>query len=579
MPKIKKGLKRWYVRLSLRSRTMLAMAMVCMVASLTVGICVYVVQNNVLEEKMNSQLEYSANQISLNIENLFGNINNNVTLLATDASVQQFLQEPDEVSGASAQMISDIYALLVYVNSMQSELAYSYITKEGSEQVIYLGPSRARANGLYDGLKELSEENRKVLIGPIHSPLVGSQEGKYIFCVMQTIYDIYELDKRLGALCLAVNEEKISQFLGGANGQELYVVDAAGTVISHKDSARIGQASDVFGNSGTEQPEKVTAQCAIAGTDWHVVGVMSLAANSSEQRSLFLWVLCMVLITLCLCMVVSTWFVHTFTKPFDVLIRHMERIAQGDWDRQLSLDKYGNEYSKISEGFNSMSGQIRILLEEAKETSVALKDSELSALKAQINPHFLYNSLDSIHWLASINDQKDISVLSLALAKFYRICLGNAKELIPLSEEISHVSNYLTIQSIRYGDSLRSEIHVSQDNVNLLVPSMTLQPLVENAIYHGIRGMEHPGTISILVYIKDDDLFIDVDDDGRGMTAEEMDKLNTALSQGRQKDQGHGVLNVHRRIILLFGERYGLTFFTNEKGGVTARIHMPARRG
>ena len=173
-----------------------------------------------------------------------------------------------------------------------------------------------------------------------------------------------------------------------------------------------------------------------------------------------------------------------------------------------------------------------------------------------------------------MNGQEQISTMVKALADFYRICLGSAHERIRLGDEMRHASSYLTIQKIRYSDVVESFIESSPEDMALMVPSMILQPLIENAIYHGLKGGSHLGTIIIREFREEGHLFIEVRDDGRGMRDEEIEALNASLRAGERDN--HGVGNVHRRIELICGPEYGLSYAKNADGGLCAVVHLPA---
>jgi two-component system sensor histidine kinase YesM len=160
-----------------------------------------------------------------------------------------------------------------------------------------------------------------------------------------------------------------------------------------------------------------------------------------------------------------------------------------------------------------------------------------------------------------------------ALADFYRICLGSAHERIRLGDELKHASSYLTIQKIRYSDVVESRVEAVPEDMVLMVPSMLLQPLIENAIYHGLKGRTHRGTIVIREYMQRDDLFLEVRDDGRGMCEEDVESLNRSLDAGDR--DSHGVGNVHRRVKLICGPEYGLKYSKNADGGLCVTIHLP----
>jgi two-component system sensor histidine kinase YesM len=196
-------------------------------------------------------------------------------------------------------------------------------------------------------------------------------------------------------------------------------------------------------------------------------------------------------------------------------------------------------------------------------------------LQSQIQPHFLYNTLDCIHWQAKAEGNEEISVLVKALAQYYRLCLSKGKDVIRIEQEMEHVKNYLIIQNIRYDNIIECEINIDDNCRASLIPKITLQPLVENSIYHGIKVKEgKKGVIKITCQKKGDEVIITVEDNGTGMTEEQINEMNQSISQ-YDKDFGYGIQNVNKRIEILFGREYGLHYEKNNLGGVTVVIHLP----
>lgn len=189
--------------------------------------------------------------------------------------------------------------------------------------------------------------------------------------------------------------------------------------------------------------------------------------------------------------------------------------------------------------------------------------------------HFLYNTLECIHWQAIAEGNKEISTMVKALAKYYRICLSKGHDVITIREEVEHIRNYMIIQNMRYDNIIGSEIVVESQVEESLIPKLTLQPLVENSIYHGMKVKEgKTGTFYLTAYKNEDEVIIKVSDTGTGMSQEQIDEMNEQLS--RYEDSfGYGVRNVNKRIELLFGEGYGLNYQKNDLGGVTVVIHLP----
>jgi two-component system sensor histidine kinase YesM len=213
--------------------------------------------------------------------------------------------------------------------------------------------------------------------------------------------------------------------------------------------------------------------------------------------------------------------------------------------------------------FNIMIGRIRELLNAKVKEQEILKKAELKALQAQINPHFLYNTLDTIVWMAEANSTDKVIEIVRALSSFFRISLSKGKDWISIREEIEHVRSYLAIQRIRYRDILKYKIEVDDDLMDGTILKLTLQPLVENALYHGIKNKRNGGTIVVRAQRVGNDLVrLEVQDDGVGFTPHKLAQIRSSLEDDQGeitlKEGGFGLENVNKRIKLYYGKQYGL---------------------
>jgi len=224
--------------------------------------------------------------------------------------------------------------------------------------------------------------------------------------------------------------------------------------------------------------------------------------------------------------------------------------------------------------------KIRSLLQLVYVEQKNKREADIKTLQAQIKPHFLYNTLDTIRWMAEERGAIEIVQMVSALTKLFRIGLSRGREVIRLSEEIEHVKCYLFIQQVRYEDKLDYVIEVDEGCMRDLVNKLVLQPLVENAIYHGIKQKRGTGHIRVTARETGDKLILKVIDDGAGMTPEQCDRLNAALRApgSAEYDHGYGIFNVSDRIRLSHGDEYGLSYGLNENGGVTVTIAHPIIR-
>ncbi|MCB8978422.1 MAG: histidine kinase [Ardenticatenaceae bacterium] len=242
-----------------------------------------------------------------------------------------------------------------------------------------------------------------------------------------------------------------------------------------------------------------------------------------------------------------------------------------------------DEITELGISFNIMIGRIRELVNAKLREQENLKKAELRALQAQINPHFLYNTLDTIVWMAESNKTDQVVNIVRALSSFFRIALSKGKDWISLRQEIEHVSSYLAIQKMRYRDILDYRIEVEEDVMDSTILKLTLQPLVENALYHGIKTKRNGGTIVVQVKrAGEDKVLLNVQDDGVGFTPYKLVQIQESLNQDLDEEValeegGFGLRNVHKRIQLYYGKEYGLSVQSHFQGGSQVSVTIPRR--
>jgi two-component system sensor histidine kinase YesM len=257
-------------------------------------------------------------------------------------------------------------------------------------------------------------------------------------------------------------------------------------------------------------------------------------------------------------------------------------IARHDLETLVTTNNV-DEITELGMSFNIMVGKIKELLDAKIEEHENLKKAELRALQAQINPHFLYNTLDAIIWMAEAKRMDQVVELVRVLSRFFRITLSKGKDWITVREEIEHVESYLAIQKMRYRDILDYQIDVPDNVCDGQILKLTLQPLVENALYHGIKNKRSGGTIIVRGRRLDGDLLqIQIEDNGIGMTQERLTQIRALLEADAGDavigECGYGVNNVNQRIMLYYGLAYGLTIESEYMHGVSVSVVIPLQR-
>jgi two-component system sensor histidine kinase YesM len=408
---------------------------------------------------------------------------------------------------------------------------------------------------------------------------------------------------------VSIQQSKIISYLEETYNSydKIFIVDKNG-----KNIANYGEEeSDIYSSLDFEELEDNNAVCkpityqnkeylatytVMKGNEWRICALKStdsLLGNLSKLRFFILFVLG---VSFILCMTSVLILVSMLTKPLGQLVHIMDKTIKKEFHVQFDY-LYEDEVGNLAKSFNYMVREIDALVTELNVNIEALEQekenvkveqaqkrkAELRALQAQINPHFLYNTLNAITWQAADQGATDISILANSLGKFFRISLSKGREIITIQEELDHVCSYLEIQKIRYKSKLNYEVSVSEDIRKMDTIKLVLQPLVENAIYHGIKMKETPGNIKITAFKQEQDssipaIKICVEDDGLGISKEQLDVLNTGLSQVIvDSSSGYGIYNVNERLKLYYGEAYGLTLESKASEWTRATIVIPVQ--
>ncbi|MCR5301645.1 MAG: histidine kinase [Lachnospiraceae bacterium] len=271
----------------------------------------------------------------------------------------------------------------------------------------------------------------------------------------------------------------------------------------------------------------------------------------------------------------SVYLPHSFTRPITDLVHVTDRISKGDLSARSDNDS-NDEVGVLSKSMNQMIEKINELLSQITKEQIRIREAELELLQSQINPHFLYNTLDTIIWLAEGGDEKRVVDMVKSLSAFFRTSLSRGKDIITIREELVHAGSYLQIQQFRYQDILEYEIDVPADMEDLSIPKITIQPLIENALYHGIKNKRGGGKIVVSGKRNGDDIVISVSDNGIGMTPERLAEVMDGLNGTEPADNAiYGLYNVNERIKLKFGDRYGITLHSVYGSGSTCDILLP----
>ena len=400
---------------------------------------------------------------------------------------------------------------------------------------------------------------------------------KWVISIMQEVVD--KDGKNLGVVRLDIGYKTLEAYLDQLQlGKEgfTFIVDSNHDFVYHPKKAVYSSNAEMKAmapylsvkNGYVKSKQAYVSQYQIPNSGWTLIGVSSMEQLHAVQTQILWSFIGTGLFALGVCLI-GIWFVlRLWIKPLRDLQATILKVGSGHSD--LRANETGSpELVDLARQFNIMLDRIDQLMIAVKEEEQNVRKYELQALSSQINPHFLYNTLDTIVWMAEFNDSKRVVEVTKSLAKYFRLALNQGHEQISLKDEIDHVRQYLFIQKQRYGEKLQYEIKELKQYNDYKIPKLILQPLVENAIYHGIKEMNRQGRIRVSVSENDTQLIVSIYDNGRGFVASETTNA-TLVRLG-----GVGLKNVNQRLQLQFGKSYHMEIKSEENTYTEIRLYFP----
>ncbi|WP_327204763.1 sensor histidine kinase [Paenibacillus sp. DMB20] len=308
---------------------------------------------------------------------------------------------------------------------------------------------------------------------------------------------------------------------------------------------------------------------------WKIVGVAYPDEIVTTKRDLGEFLIWFLAVVLAFVVVISVFVSAKISKPIRRLEKSVKKVERGDFSSSVDVQGFV-EVERVSHRFNLMVQRIRELMQQIIREQEAKRKSELDVLQAQINPHFLYNTLNSVIRLAESGRNEEVVKTITSLSKLFRISLSKGSHIITVREELEHVRNYLIIQNIRYKNKFRFTIDAEEQVLDCLTLKLILQPLVENAIVHGLEELYGPGMIRIEARRVEGNVQIMITDNGLGMSPEKLVSVLNGCPDSK-RGSGVGVQNVQERIRLAYGQAYGLAFESEREEGTTVTVTLPVQ--
>ncbi len=550
-------------------------------AAAAVSVCCAVfasVYSNALLRDASVRSEQLISQTEFTVNSYLENMKNRLFMIHGIAKKSSSAAEFEERISALTYIQNDIYAVTVY--------------GENGEIISCTGSGGKFKQTVLKDLsfdKSFLPATENFTVSPPHVQTLFENEYPWVVTmIIKPSQPLFGGGAYIAADCLFTDIASLIDSVGvGAHGY-CFVTDKDGSIVYHpqqqllfsglktEDTSFIPTLSDGFHN---EKNKIYTVKTTDTGL-WRIIGISFTDELATERRT---QIIISVAVSFFCCAVIALFAVWIYSKivsgPVRSLIREMRRFEkEADSFSYSGGDESVTELKIISDTFGHMSAKIKELMEQVRREETALRKTELKALQAQINPHFLYNTLDSIQWMCEQGKTADAAKMVSALAKLFRISISRGRELITIGDEMRHAESYLIIQSFRYRDQFSYRFDVDPELTEFLCNKITVQPFIENAIYHGLDRTVDDGEITVSVKSAGDDILIMVKDNGIGMTKEQCDAILNNEQNSKSGIGGIGVKNVNDRLKIYFGEKYGITIESELDEGTEVKILIPKIR-
>ena len=531
-------------------------------------------------------------QINQNIDSYITYMDNIVSVISGSEDAQYYLFRGNPDGGHEKRLLEQFRIIL----KGRSDIRNIGLVCDGGNSLFNTGYSSQNPDldlSTQEWYKKAVESKGKSILTSSHVQHVIEGERPWVITMSRGISNLVGSRASKGAVFIDLNYSAISELCDqnsiGDKGY-VFIVDQDGNIVYHPQQQQLynelqTENIEAVMNAKTDtvtvgegEHEKIYTMSRSDKTGWTVVGCMNVAELlKSSRQAQRIYVICAAGLII-LSLILSRVLARNITYPIQRLRDSMKKVQTGEFpttDIEVSSE---NEIGSLTKSFNVMTHRIAELMEQNIHEQEEKRKSELKALQSQINPHFLYNTLDSIIWMAEGKKNEEVVLMTASLARLLRQSISNADELVSVGQEAEYARSYLTIQKMRYKDKLEFQIDISPAISGVKIIKLVLQPIIENAIYHGLKYKESKGFLIVRGYLEGKKAVLEVEDNGVGMDEETLSHI-FEKHKVNYHSNGVGVYNVQKRLKLYYGEEYGIVYKSRKNEGTRAVITIPMETG
>ena len=585
-----KYLMYYYKKLSITQKLLLLFSVQVIIPLTFMGIILYKNTETIIQNKCVSYTADLLKMVELRLGDFSDSLTSTTDDMLYDQNICDYLDEPKDRK-VSQKIRQACYQSLRRVCKSNGKLQkVAIVSLSGTVYQYDLNAGNIENDGKQMPLDEMFL-TAKQAGGSASWYVQPTNDGNAELYMVRMIYNVDDF-KEMGMIILQVNREKLKNVYSDLSVEFMNGIQ----ILSQNHERLIGMTQDEMTADEMEwlseqnaewnysidpKTRQMIAYMNIDKTPWQVVAKASLKELFSKEmegfRSLFVLVM---ICTVLLLFGFSLLMAMDILEPIKQLVTSIQKFEQQNVHEEIKVDRE-DELGYLSRCFNKMSSEIDNLLNRVYKEQLTRKEAELKALQAQINPHFLFNTLESINWMAQLNNVPEIRDMVTSLSDLMEASIGKGSPMIPLSKELKYIDSYLVIMKYRYGERLSYENQVDKSALHQEVPKLILQPLIENAIYHGVDKVRKKCVIQLTVEKQEDEIYIEIKDNGKGIEPEEVRCMNEQFEEDRRDyflekhSKGIGLANVNSRLKLFFGQKYGLSIESEYEHYTKIRLCIP----
>ena len=595
---------------SFRVKIFLIIFIAIIIPTISVSTLIYIRSENAIKDQTERTITNSMDFVIGNTDSSLKAISEMSNSILTDDRLTSIVSsDGNSIHSGEILKYSELHDLL---NSFSNRLKNTFMLNGIDSYYLYIPGQKTLIDSKSTYFENVSEDdvdfvkwNKKnigkdtwFLSSPYTTSILGISKSNLKSDNFITYDNVLSDDvgKTVAILALNINIDVnfISDYLNkiqtGTLG-EIITMDENGELVSHSDKNIIDNGPDEYSNifkkikdshknKGSfllnQNPENdFVIYSSSEYTGWKYISIIPASQVLGQIWQIRKFLIIIFLISSILLMILTYLLSYIFYNPLKKIVSAMQMIENRNLDVRIN-DNRADEYHKVYRGFNNMVTELNSLIKDLVNEKILKKEAQIKLLQAQINPHFLYNTLESIHSIAKIKKVDEISLMVSALSKFFRISLSGGKDDVTLKEAIDLVLNYLTIQNIRFNGKIDYKINIPEELYKAVVPKLILQPIAENSIYHGIEPRKGTGILIISALSQNGEMELSIEDNGLGIKEKNLVELRKSIENENFEDSKNFALkNLNRQIKLKYGSNYGLNIESLEGKGTSVHIKLP----